>query len=284
MAGGSAERIRNDLSRLADRGRGVRDFSLEAARIIRRAVPFDGVCVLTLDPVARVPTGEVVEGGLPDGARTRMAEIEFADIDVNTFAGLLRSRCPAATLSEATGGELDRSVRQREVRAPSGFGDELRAVLVEGSIPRGALTLLRTAERPPFTADETALVASATKPLAAGLRRALLGSAPMAAGGADERMPSGVAVLAADGTVARADHWAERWLAELDVDRPGGGLPRVVTALARRARTGHRDARPPTEARVRTASGSWVVVRASALGQAPDAEVAVVLEPARSRQ
>lgn len=283
MAGVSAERIRDDLSRLADRGRGVRDFSLEAARIIRRAVPFDGVCVLTLDPVARVPTGEVVEGGLPDAARTRMAEIEFAGTDVNTFAGLVESRCPAATLSEATGGELDRSVRQREVRAPSGFGDELRAVLVEGSTPWGALTLLRTCERQPFTADETALVASATKPLATGLRRALLGPAPMATG-ADETASSGVAVLAADGTVARADHWAERWLAELDGDGPGGGLSRVVTALARRARTCDPDAPPPTEARVRTASGTWLVVRASALGRTPDAEVAVVLEPARSRQ
>jgi DNA-binding CsgD family transcriptional regulator len=283
MAGVSAKRVRDDLSRLADRGRGVRDFSLEAARIIRRAVPFDGVCVLTLDPVARVPTGEVVEGGLPDAARTRMADIEFAGIDLNTFAGLLQARCPAATLSAATGGELDRSLRQREVRAPSGFGDELRAVLVEGSTPRGALTLLRTSERPPFTADETALVASATKPLASGLRRALLGPARMAVGG-DERPASGVAILAADGTCARADDVAERWLAELNVDRPGGGLPRVVTALARRARTGNPDAPAPTEARVRTASGTWLVVRASALGRDADAEVAVVLEPARSAQ
>jgi hypothetical protein len=87
MAGASSERLRDDLVRLAERGRGVRDFSLEAARIIGRAVPFDGVCVLTLDPVARVPTGEVVEGGLPEAARTRMAEIEVA--------GRMSTRSPA---------------------------------------------------------------------------------------------------------------------------------------------------------------------------------------------
>jgi DNA-binding CsgD family transcriptional regulator len=122
-----------------------------------------------------------------------------------------------------------------------------------------------------------------TTPLAAGLRRALLGAAPVAAP-VDEELSSGVAVLGADNAVALADEWAERWLAELDADRPGGRLPPVVTALARRARMGDADPRPPSEARVLTASGTWVAVRASALGPPPDSEVAVVLEPAGSRQ
>jgi hypothetical protein len=264
MAGVSAERVRDDLMRLADRGRGVRDFSREAARIIGRAVPFDGACMLTLDPVAGVPTGEVVEGGLSEAVRTRMAEIELAGVDVDTFAGLLRSRCPVAGLSEVT-------------------GDELWAVLVEGTTAWGALALLRTTERRPFTPAETALVASMTTPLATGLRRALLGAAPVAAP-VDEELSSGVAVLGADNAVALADEWAERWLAEVDADRPGGRLPPVVTALARRARMGDADPRPPSEARVLTASGTWVAVRASALGPPPDSEVAVVLEPAGSRQ
>jgi DNA-binding CsgD family transcriptional regulator len=283
MAGVSSARLRDDLMRLADRGRGVRDFSLEAARLIGRAVPFDGICMITLDPVARVPTGEVVEGGLPEAVRTRMAEIEVAEVDVNTFAGLLRSPRPVATLSEATGGELDRSLRQRELRAPNGFGDELRAVLVEGTTAWGALTLLRTAQRRPFTPAETALVASVTTPLATGLRRALLGAAPVGAP-ADEELSSGVAVLGPDNDIALADAWAERWLAELNADRPDGMLPPVVTALARRARMDDAEAGPPSEARARTASGTWVAVRASALGPGPGAEVAVVIEPARSRQ
>ena len=106
---GSAERIRDDLDRLADRGHGVRAFSLAAAQMLSRAVPFDGVCVLTLDPATRLPTGEVVEGGLPEHATQRMAEIEVRGLDVNPFDGLVRARRLAASLSEVTGGELDRA-------------------------------------------------------------------------------------------------------------------------------------------------------------------------------
>jgi hypothetical protein len=50
MAVASSERLRDDLVGLLHRGGGVRDFSLGAARILARAVPFDGVCVVTRDP------------------------------------------------------------------------------------------------------------------------------------------------------------------------------------------------------------------------------------------
>jgi DNA-binding CsgD family transcriptional regulator len=72
----SRERPSSDLGPLAHRGGGVRDFSLGAARILARAVPFDGVCVLTVDPATVLPTGEVVENGLPPAATPRVAEIE----------------------------------------------------------------------------------------------------------------------------------------------------------------------------------------------------------------
>jgi hypothetical protein len=51
--------------------------------------------------------------------------------DVNAFRSLVLSQRHAATLSQATGGDLDRSERHREIRGPNGFGDELRAVLVD---------------------------------------------------------------------------------------------------------------------------------------------------------
>jgi hypothetical protein len=44
---------------------------------------------------------------------------------------LVLSECHAATLSQATGGVLDRSERHRDIRGPHGFGDELRAALVD---------------------------------------------------------------------------------------------------------------------------------------------------------
>ena len=48
----------------------MRDFALGAARILARAVAFEGVCVLTMDPATLVPTGQVVENGLPPAAIT----------------------------------------------------------------------------------------------------------------------------------------------------------------------------------------------------------------------
>ena len=115
----------------------VRDFSLAAARALRPAVSFDGVCMLTIDPATLLPTSEVVEHGLPPATIPRMTEIEVAEVDFNKFADLASASRPAASLSEATEGNLDRSLRQRELRGPNGLGDELRAAL--SSIPvRGA--------------------------------------------------------------------------------------------------------------------------------------------------
>jgi hypothetical protein len=121
----------------------VHDFAHGAARVLARAVPFEGVSVLTMDPATLVPTGEVVENGLPESAFARMAEIELRGEDYNAFRSLALSERHAATLSHATGGDLDRSERHREVRAPNGFGDELRAALVDDHTTWGALTLLR---------------------------------------------------------------------------------------------------------------------------------------------
>ncbi len=283
MAGATTEWIRDDLDRLAERGWGVRDYSLEAARIVGGAVPHDGVCMLTMDPDTRLPTGEVVEGGLPSEATRRMAAIELRGQDVNAFQALARSQEAAASLFEATGGELDRSVRHRELRGPHGFGDELRSVLMSDSAVWGAVTFLRSAGRAPFTAAETALVASLSEQLARGLRRAVVGSATPAA--AHEGDAAGLLTLTADDEVAMMDAAAERWLAELGPNRFGEVLPAVVVAVAARARSllAAKNGLPEgAQARLCAASGTWLVVRASVLGDHADAQVGVVLEPARS--
>src|SRR3954452_5590875 len=108
-------RLRDSVVSLSHRNYDVREFSLGAARILRRGVGFDGVCVLTLDPATLLPTGEVVENGLPPAATARMAEIEVGgEDDFNKFGTLARSEIHGARLSEATGGDLDRSLRHAE--------------------------------------------------------------------------------------------------------------------------------------------------------------------------
>jgi DNA-binding CsgD family transcriptional regulator len=240
-------------------------------------VPFEGVCVLTMDPATLVTTGHVVDNGLPEPAIERMAEIELQGEDFNTIRSLALRQCHAATLSEATGGDLDLSVRHREVRSPHGFGDELRAALVDDGATWGALTLLRGDDCEPFTSDEAALVDAVTPHLAEGLRRAILLNEEALAWNDDD--DAGVILLGTDGSTACADDVAAAWLNELD---GGGTVPPVVAAVAGQARlaAAGEDQRL-ARARVRATSGRWLVVRGSALD---DGQVAVMIEPARPHE
>ena len=302
MAGAPAERVRRELGGLAPGG--AREFALQAARVLARAVPFDGFCVLTMDPATHLPTGEIVQNGLPAAATARLTEIELSGADVNTFAALARADRHAAGLSAATDGDLDRSRRHRELRRPHGLGDELRAALVVDGTTWGALTLLRGGQRSDFAAADTALVAAVAAALADGLRRATLTEAV-----ATTRAERGVGVLAlaGDDTVLAVDPAAERWLAQLRDEHPtaadrhgaavhgrdsglpaaavhGGdnGLPVAVTAVAcqaRRIAAGQAADATTARARVRTAAGAWLVLHASTAA-GPDATTTVVVGPA----
>ena len=246
------------------------------SRSLSRAVPFDGTCLLTVDPATLLPTSEIVENGLPPTAMVRLTEIEMGEPDFNKFTTLARAAVPAASLSEATSGDLDRSLRQREVRRPSGFADELRTVLTDATGSWGTLTLLRETKRPNLTPTDVRFVASLTPVLADGVRRAtLLGDA-----GDGDRSHTGFLVLAADDTVELANPAAEQWIDELSpLSPPTDPLPaaiRAVAAQARRIAAGDRDVL--ASARVRTRAGRWLVVRGSPAG--PD-QVAILLEAAR---
>jgi DNA-binding CsgD family transcriptional regulator len=276
------ERVHEDLDRLLHRGAGVRDFALGAARILARAVPFEGVCVLTMDPATLVPTGAVIENGPPTAAYPRLKAIEFRGEDVNAFRSLALSDCHVATVSQATGGVLDRSERYREIMGPNGFGDELRAVLVDGQVTWGALALLRSSDSEPFSPAETAVVAAVTRQLAEGLRRAVLLHGEAAPPDADHA--AGLVVLAADDSTAFTDEVGAAWIDELGGN---GSVPPVVTAVASQARTvaaGPAHDGRIARARVRTEAGRWLVVRASLLADEPGAQVAVMIEPARPHE
>jgi len=272
-------RVREDLVRLAHRGGDVREFAFGAGRILARAVPFEWMCVLPMDPATLVPTGAVVEDGVPTAAYPRLKEIEFGGEDFNAFRSLALSDRHAATLSGATGGVLDRSERHREIMGPNGFGDELRAVLVDDEVTWGALSLIRGSDSEPFSPADAAVVDALTRQLAEGLRRAVLLD-PDATRPTDGEDAAGVVVLAADGSTVFADEVAAAWMDELGGNGSG---PSVVGAVATQARTvaaGLTCDGRIARARVRAESGRWLVVRGSVLGDEPGAQVAVMIEPA----
>ena len=279
VAAVSPQRIRTDIVSLSHRGLGVREFSLAAARALRRRVPYDGVCVLTMDPATLLPTGEVVENGLPPAATERLTKIEVSEPDFNKFAELAHTRRPAASLSQVTNRVLDRSRRHRELKRPNGFDDELRAAFVGDSGTWGAITLLREAGRAHFAPADASLLASLSPYLAEGLRRAILLTALSGDGGDDAAV--GLVLLDDDNSIETANPAARRWLDELGGENR---LPLVIHAVAGRARSSA--AGDPSDsiarARVQTSSGRWLLVRGSMLGERSDARAAVILEPARS--
>ena len=289
---------RDDVIRLAGQRVGIHRLASDVTRALRRAVPFDGVCLVTLDPTTMLPTQEIVENGLGPEAMPRLTEIELREPDFNKFTALARRARPAASLGEATGGALDRSVRQRELRRPLGFDDELRLVCVDATGAWGALTLLREAGRPPFTPAEVGFLASLSSPLAGGIRRAAFaGDTARPA----ERREAGLVVLSPANAVEMTNVDAERWLARLAPGASPAALPIVVLAVAAHTRrlaseTGRADPADPADpvasidddqpaprpavARVRGTDGRWIVVRGSLVGDGPAASVAVMLEAA----
>ena len=276
--------MREDIHSLLHRGLAPDGYAREVSRVMRRAIPFDGLCLLTLDPATLLPTREFVKNGLPEPAIVRMGEIEVGDEpDFNKFASLAHSASRAATLSAATGGKLDRSVRHREVRRPNGFGDELRAALVGDTGTWGGLTLIREVGRAGFTIDDARLVSSVSGHLAEGLRRALLIEGLSASGAPDPFV--GLVMLADDGSVETADAAGRSWLTELNAGRRADSLPPAIRAVAQRARTiaaGETVDGPVARARVRTAAGHWLLVHGSVLGDGAEARVAIILEAARA--
>ena len=234
---------------------GVGEFSLAAARALRRAVPFDGVCVATMDPGhAAGRPGHTIENGLPEAVQPRYTEIEVAE------HGLQQVHRPRARPD--AGGEPERGHRRepRPQRAPSRTAAPER-VRRRRTARRalggwGGIVLLRETGGADFTPAEVATVAALSGSLAEGLRRALLfdalaGEPSDEVAGADPARP---------GQHARERERRRRSVAGRVRRRFRSRDPR-----SRRARTlGRRSAR--RTARLRTPSGRWLILRGSMLG------------------
>jgi DNA-binding CsgD family transcriptional regulator len=289
VAAAKRARARDDIVRLVHRSNDVHRLAQDLMRVLERAVPFDGAGLMAVDPATLLPTGPVVSYGFDLAFMPRWIEIELREPDFIKFSALARRGRHAASLSQATRGDLSQSLRYREISRPMGFGDELRVVFSDSTATWGVLGLSRDLGRPGFEDSEVGFLASLASLLADGLRRvAILGQA-----GKSDQHATGVVVLAPDNSVESATAGANRWLADLGAgDMPGEHLPFAVLAVAARARRiagdyqndpDGRAARSDTFARVRvrTTQGSWVTVRGSVLGDGPDSSVAVVMEEAR---
>lgn len=263
------EALRARLRRVAGEAVGHGDFQRAADGLLRDVLDYDFSAWATVDPASLINTSCVTPGIDHDPDReAQLFEGEFLRDDVNHYAALAAGDTPAATLWTATGGEPSRSWRYRELLAPLGVGDELRAVCVDGAGRCWAtVTLYRRAARAAFSQAEADLAAGLAPEVAKGVRLTLLRQAVAHPEGLDE--PPGTLLLSG-GQVTVTTEAAERWL-----DRLGGGrLPSAVQAVAARAGDG------PASARVAAPDGVWMGLHAAPV-KGQDGAVAVIVERLR---
>ncbi len=247
------EAIRGEILRLADRDLDRHDFAREAARVLRRAVPFDAMAGVWFDPETGLPVDEWIDN-------SRLPDIALHETDVTVFRQLAASGRPAASMSS------DRR----------GLGDELRSVYLGDSGMWCGYVMYRERGAPEFAGQEVDLIASlnARGPdLQRGRLRQDLSSD---VGDVDP----GLLLLDDENGVEMANPAAAAWLDELRAR--GRQLPVVVSAVAQRAREiASGDSGPAATARARTASGRWITVRGWVLQNGSDTRTAITLEPAR---
>jgi DNA-binding CsgD family transcriptional regulator len=215
----------------------------------------------------------------------RALQLELFGEDANSFRDLARSASGAGALGIATGGRPARSARYRELLAPRGFNDELRAVLRTGDSPWGIVTLLRQAGRPAFGPAEVELVAGLSRPLGEAIRDHARRLTP--ASTTDGPSGPGLLLFAADGRLVSANDDAGRLLAELSGEPGPQGhatsVPFAVATTMTRARAiAEQRERGIARTRIRSPAGRWLACHASCLADADGgrATTAVVIEPA----
>ena len=268
-----------------NRGLGVREFALRAPRVLARAVPFDGVCVLTMDPATHLPTGDVVENGLPAAATPGMAEIELRS-GLQHVRRRSPAREPAARPERGDRRATSTAAGATASSAPHGLGDELRAALVERCARRGAaLTLLRDRGAADFAPADTSARGRSQRDLAEGLRRAILFSDACASATPSE----GTGGLACSPPTAPslADPPPSIGWPSCDGDAGGGAPVGGVAAVAGRAAASRRAARrrAPSPARESARpTGRWLVLRGPTLGDGRTRHDRRRLEPARPHE
>jgi len=276
-----AEGAARQLSQRCYAGLDVVSLQAEFLDTLQRIVPFDAAFCATVDPATLLFTGAVLRE-IPWEATPRFLANEFLQDDVNKFRSLAAARSPVDWLDHATARHRPASARYREIMAPLGLGDELRAAFRAGGACWGFLCVHREDGPHGFTPNEARLIARLSSHVGEGLRRGLLVAAAETT--VDPGGP-GVLVVSEDGSLVATTEAGERWLWELDDGEPSPtrltlAVQGVLAGLVRNQTDDPPAAEPSV--RVRTRSGRWVIVHASPMaGLGEGGHVAVVIEPAK---
>lgn len=269
------DRLVGSVARLCARAAEPLDLLARVAALVRRQLPYDSAGWILVDPDTML-LNAVYEESVPRDAHLTLLELELTAPDLNKFVDLARDGVPAAALSAATGGRLERSTRWRTVYQPRGFGDELRGVLCTGGVCWGHACLTRSADAPWFTDRDVTLLGRVAPHLGHGIRSGLLLDEAWLDPAYEE---AGVVLVDDDGRVVSSTPRALDWLGPVHDDRLERSVVVHEVAVHARAMAAGDLEGPPPLARVRAASGEWLLVRGSRLDA--HGQTAVLVEPAR---
>ena len=238
---------------------------------IARDVDFSFACLATTDPVSGLINATYKSAPLPMGDE-EFAAAEYGGPDVNQFAEIAVRPVPVGVLSVDTGGDVARCRRLHEYMTPRfGFTDELRLACRGQQTVWGLMGIYRSAGEPCFTAADGRLLATVHETIADGIRLALFTDA------VSRRGPEVPAVLLIDADDQLTDKSTST---DEMVEALGGWDHGSLPASALMIVASARSRATPAEARVPTRDGRWMRVRALPLGQNPQRQIVLTIEPA----
>ncbi|MFD7830351.1 helix-turn-helix transcriptional regulator [Kitasatospora sp. NPDC059803] len=266
------------MRELAGEGLTAPEVFRRADELLRPVLEFDAVCWHTADPATGL-VNSVQSEDLSLTAYEHAVRLEVWEDDLATFPKIRHSGAQAETLSRATKGRPQESVRFREQIAPAGFGDELRAVFDATGGMWGCAAFMRAPDRGPYLGRQRELAGAAARHLGNALRACHVPA------GAPDQEGAGPAVLLLDrrNRLRAMSGPAEDLLDRLADPTPTSlSVPTSVAMAAEHARrAAHGLAAPQTPVRVRTRDERWYLLHGSALrGDAAADEVTVVATPA----
>ena len=243
----------------------ARRLRLHVLAVLREVIDFDAYVWLLTDPVTAVGAAPVADVPcLPE--LPALIKAKYAT-PVNRWTVLQLQKSPAGTLSDAVGGELDRSLMWREVLCRYGIGDMASAVFADQFGCWGFLDLWRDNTRGSFSAADAGFLAAAAAPLATALRHC---QARTFVDPATQHRPDlGPVVLTLDDELRITSRTAASrgWLdALLPPEADERAIPASVYNVAAQLLAVERgvDAHPAF-ARTHLADGFWLALRAARL-------------------
>lgn len=270
MTASMATGIAGDLVEISRAGLRFEDFTLLASDVLRRAVPFDGFCMGTVDPTTNLLTRSV-KVDLEGVGDRNFLYWEYAQDDVAHFDELALRPIGVSVLDVETGGDKNRSGRYREVISKEiGAEHELRGVTRVGGLLWGTYAMYRDAGSAAFNVAEADFLQRLEESLATGIRASMIVDVVADALTATSVAGPAVLVFGRDGALAHATSTAAERLDDLGTTLEGE-LPVPVNAVVS-AILGHHPAGPVTpdgvrglsaQIRARGRSGRWYSLHAA---------------------